>query len=272
MNLSVCVKLLQDSLDGRPSGAADRVQSRPTLFDGEQLRTQLMDLVLASPSVPARRNERAAMAPLMDAFFDGLGDAATGVLSANLGRAGARLVRLVAEEQRVYMTKASFEQVVELRSFEPSRATDRLVSGDRFGDFKRSFAYDGWIRSMFSVEWFDSRTERTVANALDGDERVEVWVRLHINELPILWNSAGREYNPDLLVVDGEGIHWVVEVKMGKEIGAADVLGKREAARRWANHVSADEQVNSRWRFLLVSESDVEMARGSWAALKRLGD
>jgi type III restriction enzyme len=254
------------------SGAADRVKSRPTLFDGEQLRSQLEDLVLASPSVPARRNERAAMAPIMDAFFDGLGDAAPGVLSANLGRAGARLVRLVAEEQRAYMTKPSFEEVVELRPFDPPRATDRSISGDRFGEFKRSLAYDGWTRSMFVVEWFDSRTERTVANALDGDEGVAVWVRLHINELPILWNSAGREYNPDFLVVDGDGTHWVVEVKMDKEMDAADVLGKREAARRWANHVSVDEHVKSRWRYLLASETDVEMARGSWTALKRLGD
>jgi hypothetical protein len=51
---------------------------------------------------------------------------------------------------------------------------------------------------------------------------------------------------------------------------APDVQGKREAARRWANHVSADEGVGMRWRYLLVSESDVQTAKGSWDALKTL--
>ena len=52
---------------------------------------------------------------------------------------------------------------------------------------------------------------------------------------------------------------------------SADVLGKREAAKRWANYVSADASVGTPWRYLLVSESDVAEAKGSWPALKKLG-
>ncbi len=223
------------------SGAADRFQSDPTLFDEGDLRTQLVDMVLGSPAVPARKSERAAVAPLMEAFFDGLGDDAADLLSANLYRAGGRLVRLVAEEQRAYMSAPSYEEVVELKEFAPARATDREVSGDRHGACSRSVAYEGWKRSLFPVEWFDSRTERTVANMVDEDATVVAWVRLHTGELPILWSSAGREYNPDLIVIDADGTHWVVEVKMDKEMESADVKGKREAARRWANHVSAQD-------------------------------
>ena len=61
------------------------------------------------------------------------------------------------------------------------------------------------------------------------------------------------------------------QVKMNKEMGSADVQGKREAAKRWANHVTADATVGTTWRYLLVSEDDVTDAKGSWAALKRLG-
>lgn len=57
---------------------------------------------------------------------------------------------------------------------------------------------------------------------------------------------------------------------MDKEMGAADVLGKRTAALRWANYVSADQRVAVRWRYLLISEADVEAARGSWPAMKAL--
>jgi len=75
-----------------------------------------------------------------------------------------------------------------------------------------------------------------------GNPAVDAWVRLHTFELPILWNSAGREYNPNLIVIDADRTHWVVEVKMDKEMDSADVKGKREAARRWANHVTSDER------------------------------
>ena len=79
---------------------------------------------------------------------------------------------------------------------------------------------------------------------------IACWVRLHIGELPILWNSSGQEYNPDLIAIETDGTHWVVEVKMEKEMGSEDVRGKREAALRWANYVTADEQVGVRWRYL----------------------
>jgi type III restriction enzyme len=251
--------------------AADRVRTNPRLFPEEDLRADLAEAVLASPAVPARKAERAALAPLLDAFFNGLGSQAVSVLSANLDRAAARLIRLVEQEQRRFMAKPSFEEVVEVRGFDPVRVTDKPVSGDRFGTFSKSTAYEGWQRSLYPIEWFDSRPERTVANMVDGDDHIRCWVRLHIKELPILWSSAGSEYNPDLLVVENDGTHWVVEVKQDKEMTSADVQGKRDAASRWANHVSADDQVGVRWNYLLVSESDIETAKGSWAALKRLG-
>ncbi len=169
-------------------------------------------------------------------------------------------------QQRRFMAAPSYHEVVELKEFNPARTTDKLASGDRFGAFTKALAYEGWRRSLFPLEWFDSRPERTAANTVDDDEGVTCWVRLHIGELPILWNSAGQEYNPDLIVTEKSGAHWVVEVKMDKEMASADVVGKRKAAKRWANYVTADETVGVPWRYLLVSESDVETAKGSWPA------
>ena len=253
------------------STAADRIRSAPTLFALDELRTDLVEMVLASPSVPARANQRAAVAPLIEAFFEGLGDKAEEVLSANIERAGSRLILLVAAEQRRFMSKPSYEEVVELKEFNPSRATDKTISSDRFGPFSKSVAYEGWQRSMFPVVWFDSEPERRVANMVDEDDMVTCWVRLHIGDLPILWNSAGQQYNPDLIVIETDDTHWVVEVKMDKEVESEDVQGKREAAKRWANHVTSDEKVDVIWKYLLVSETDVNTAKGSWAALKKLG-
>jgi type III restriction enzyme len=106
---------------------------------------------------------------------------------------------------------------------------------------------------------------------VDEDGGVALWVRLHINDLPLLWNAEGQHYNPDLIVVESAGTHWVVEVKMDKEMHSADVLAKREQAVRWANHANADPQVDAQWAYLLVSETDVTAAKDSWTGLKALG-
>jgi type III restriction enzyme len=169
------------------------------------------------------------------------------------------------------MAKPSYQEVIAMKDFNPTRATDKPMSGDRFGAFGKSVAYNGWKCSLFPIEWFDSKPERTVANIVDDDKGVTCWVRLHVGELPIRWNSGGQEYNPDFIVIEADGPHWVVEVKMDREMASDEVKGKREAAKRWANYVSADEQVGVTWRYLLVSESDVETAKGSWGALKKLG-
>jgi type III restriction enzyme len=251
--------------------AADTIKSTPTLFALDELRNNLTEIILASPAVPARKEERAAFQPLLEAFLAGLGGKAEEVLSANLERAGSRLMSLVGEEQRKYMAKPKMGEIVKLEEFNPTRATDKDVNTDRLGPFAKAEAYSGFKRSLFPVEWFDSEPERRVANMVDDDKSVACWVRLHIKELPILWNSAGQEYNPDLIVIEEDGEHIVVETKMDKEMTAADVQAKREAALRWANHVSASAEVGVHWRYLLVSETDINTAKGSWAALKKLG-
>jgi hypothetical protein len=129
------------------------------------------------------------------------------------------------------MVKSSYEKVIRLEPFNPTRITDKEESEDRLGPFAKSLAYEGWTRSIFPVAWFDSEPERRVANMVDGDG-VSCWVRLHVNDMPILWNSFGQQYNPDLIVIDTDGTHWVVEVKMDKEMISEDVQRKRKAAKR----------------------------------------
>jgi type III restriction enzyme len=62
-----------------------------------------------------------------------------------------------------------------------------------------------------------------------------------------LWTSGGREYDPGFIVVETDDAHWVVEVKMDKEMTSPDVDGKREAALRWANWVNASPDVAEHW-------------------------
>jgi hypothetical protein len=93
-----------------------------------------------------------------------------------------------------------------------------------------------------------------------------------LSEWPVVHDDmGGRPGRSDLLHRRGLQPVPVAIPARQKEMTSADVQGKREAASRWANHVSADDQVGARWNYLLVSEADVETAKGSWEALTRLG-
>lgn len=250
--------------------AVDRVESRGALLPLEAARSRLAQAVLAAPVVPARPQEKAALAPLLDAFITGLGEKAAEVLSAYMDRAVANFISLLNSEQRRFTAKPQYDEVVELFSLAPVRFSKRETETDRMGKHKRGAAYE-YTKSLYAQDWFDSGTERDVANLLDNGNDIVWWMRLQIGDLPILW-AHGREYNPDFIASDKAGVLWVIEVKSDKELSSDEVQAKREAAKRWANHVSADDRVDVQWRYLLVSESHVATAKGSWSALKGLGE
>jgi len=251
------------------SRAADRVASQGLLFPLDVLRARLEEAVLAAPFVPARREQRNAVRPLIEAFLEGLGGQAPAVLSANFERAAARLLELVAREQKRFMAKPQYEEEVELTDFRPIRTARPHTSRDLTGAFSKTVAYEGWNKSLYAQAWFDSAPERSLALMLDTSDEVDCWVRLQVGDLPILWRDA-RQYNPDFVAVETTGAHWVVEAKRDDEMASDDVQAKREAARTWARHVNADAQVKGPWQYLLGSESDIETVKGSWPALKQL--
>ncbi len=176
----------------------------------------------------------------------------------------------MTDEHRKVVGKPSYEEVVRVDEFAPVRFPTREPTTDRTGKFSKSLAYEGWKKSMYDQVWFDSGTERILALVLDEADEIAFWVRLHTGDLKILWQSDGREYNPDFVALEKKGKHWLIETKATKDVETADVKGKETAARRWARYVSDDPSVGAEWGYLLLSEEDIEAARGSWAALRRL--
>ena len=93
-------------------------------------------------------------------------------------------------------------------------------------------AYEGWARGYFDQAWFDSSPERAFARAIDGSSDVQFWLRLHRGDLPILWSGYYEWYNPDFVVVDEDGVHWLVEVKADVNVNTGVVQQKRKQALR----------------------------------------
>lgn len=249
--------------------AVDRIEpsDRPVSLD--VARQELLRRIWTAELVIQRDKEVNAVKPIVEAFIEGLGDKAELVLGGYLDRAAASLIRKIQEVQRAAKAKPHYEQVVSFEEFGATRQGRAETSSDRTGKFKKGVGYVGWKKSLYEQVWFDSDTERAVATILDDSDEIHFWVRLHQNDLVITWE--GGSYNPDFIAVEKDGTHWVVEPKMDKEMGSAAVQGKKAAAQRWAGHASADEAAENEWYYLLLSETDVKAAKGSWPALKKMG-
>lgn len=250
--------------------AADAIEASSDLFPMDRLRSDLARLVLAADAVPGRAEERRHIGRILDAFVEGLGARAREALSHYLDRAAARLIRLIGREQQENAPPPSYEHEVELLTLNSERIGRPKTSEDRRGPFRRRVGYTGWAKSLYAEAWFDSTPERAVALILDEDDSISHWVRLHRNDLPILWHNAGRDYNPDLIAVETDGTHLLIEVKSDREIASIDVTAKAKAARRWANYVNGSGQTRVQWKYLLLSETDIAQCKESWPALKRL--
>ena len=247
--------------------AVDKIAASTTKISLAEARKELLKRIFASEVVVQRPKERKAAIRIIDAFVEGLGDKAEEVLSGYLDTAAGSLIRKLTTEQRKEAKKPRYDEIVEFTTFAPVRLGRPETSRDRTGKFQKGVGYEGWKRSLYKQAWFDSDPERAVAITLDDADDVAFWVRLHNDDLPITWE--GGSYNPDFLAIDTDGTHWLLEPKMEKEVGSEE--GKQAAARRWASHVSNDENAKDEWRYLLLSESDIATAKGSWPALKALG-
>ncbi|MFF0991456.1 DEAD/DEAH box helicase [Kocuria nitroreducens] len=259
----------------RTAEAVDRIEASGLVFTMPQLRAILTDAVLGLGIIVARRDdagvERRAIQPILDAFLDGLNGGADTILSAYLQRATALLLDAVNKEYRRFASAPQFEEIVSLTTIDKIRHNTRPVTGDKHGHFDRGQAYEGWQRSVYSINWFDSAPERDLALLLDEATQVKDWCRLLRNDLPILWAASGQRYNADFIATTREGFSWVLEVKADNQVTNDEVMAKREAAKRWVNKVNASNKTSDTWKYLLVTETDIRTARGSWPALQRLG-
>ena len=257
------------------STLADKIHSAGRQLSLEAAREQLVERILNSGVVPPRPGQRKALRPIIDTFMEGLGlragAKADEILSAYLDRAAYRLIELITIEQRNVTATPQVERVTDVVMFAKARQGRPETSRDLTGAFKKGVGYEGWKRSMYDQDWFDSRPERDVANILDNEDSVSFWLRLVRGDLEIAWEDGN--YNPDFVAVDVAGLHWLIEVKADNEMTSEQVQAKRKAAQQWAAHVTAAPKMNgTSWRYLLVRQTDVEAAKGNWGALRGFGE
>lgn len=255
-------------VDLATTAAHDRIYSQGTLIDPKEARGELLRRLLGAPQVPATPDQIAKAEPIVDAFLAGLG-AGIEHIGAWLDQAAGGLIELVAQKMAETAQPAQMSESVQLTEFHKLRTGRPRTSRDLQGEFKIGTGYQGFAKSLYAEDWFDSRPERDLANLLDRADDVQFWLRLQRGDLTILWRGQHSWYNPDFLVTEADGGHWVVEVKADRDMQSADAQAKKDAAGRWARRVNAAGEAG-KWRYLLVSESQLRAATGDWGRLKAL--
>lgn len=113
--------------------------------------------------------------------------------------------------------------------------------------------FGGFQRSLYSIQKFDSDTERRLAVILDRDS--QKWFRPASGQFQISYKQGVtlHDYQPDFVAETADCIY-MLEPKARNEMTAPDVLAKKDAAVLWCTRATTHTLSNGGkpWKYVLI--------------------
>lgn len=246
----------------------DSVEATQNYLPASQVRADLIGRVMNLGLVPAQLTERLHAEELVDAFLRGAGVASDAPTDWTTKRASQ------AEHAIAALVRAAYERNDRQPSFAWHPVTllqPRPLPGQInqwYDPFVVHEWYGGWSKNAEHASAFDSNTgEFAFATLVDQSDAVRWWLRLYTTDTAFIrWGAADTQrYFPDFVVIDDDGVNWVVETKSDAALLNPDVLAKKKAAEAWVIAVN-ESKLFGQWRYLLVGETDIKDAP-NWKAL-----
>ena len=119
----------------------------------------------------------------------------------------------------------------------------------------KNYLFEGYRKSYYPVNSFDSDDERRFAVVLEDDEGVVRFIKPPLNQLGLFYR-AGKQYNPDFLV-ETKDCKYMVEVKAANQVNNEEVQEKARAGVKWCECASKVDADDKKWKYRLVSGEDV---------------
>lgn len=119
----------------------------------------------------------------------------------------------------------------------------------------KNYLFEGYRKSYYPVNSFDSDDERRFAVVLEDDEDVVRFIKPPLNQLGLFYR-AGKQYNPDFLV-ETKNCKYMVEVKAANQVNNEDVQEKARAGVKWCECASKVDADGKEWKYQLVSGEDI---------------
>jgi type III restriction enzyme len=115
------------------------------------------------------------------------------------------------------------------------------------------YLFGGFERCLYSVQKFQSDSERKLAVILDRD--AQKWFKPAKGQFQIFYKSGSDhlEYQPDFVAENASGIY-MLEPKARNEMSDPDVLAKRDSAVKWCTNASdhATTYGGKLWKYVLI--------------------
>lgn len=119
--------------------------------------------------------------------------------------------------------------------------------------------FGGFQRGLYSIQKFDSDTERRLAVILDRDS--QKWFRPTSGQFQISYKQGvtQHDYQPDFVAETADCIY-MLEPKARNEMTASDVLAKKDAAVLWCNRAATHALTNGGkpWRYVLIPHDEIK--------------
>ena len=119
----------------------------------------------------------------------------------------------------------------------------------------KNYLFEGYRKSYYPVNSFDSDDERRFAVVLEEDDDVVRFIKPPLNQLGLFYR-AGKQYNPDFLV-ETKDCKYMVEVKAANQVNNEDVQEKARAGVKWCECASKVDADDKKWKYRLVSGEDI---------------
>lgn len=238
----------------------DGADATRVTVSAEAIKQSLLHRILASGMIEPELTEQLRAIDIVDAFLRGAGvdqDSAWEWSADHAERAEAALLRIIEAAHKGKQTVSTYRWVeVAIPLPQQMPAHTRGV----FDDFVQRAWVGPWQKSIDRYAAFDSASaELLLAKKLETWDEVEKWTRVY-NPGPAWIPWSGGKYYPDFVVTDLEGVNWVLEAKgdTAKE-DSRSVQAKAEAAESWVERANGAVAFG-RWRYKLVTETDIGLA------------
>lgn len=116
----------------------------------------------------------------------------------------------------------------------------------------KKYVFNGYKKSYYNTNAFDSDPERLFAVILEDDNEVIRWIKPPLNQLGLFW-QAGQQYNPDFLV-ETSTTKYMIEVKAKNEVKNPEVVGKAKEGIKWCKYASLVDFDKKAWEYKLIAD------------------
>ncbi|KNX38626.1 DEAD/DEAH box helicase [Luteipulveratus halotolerans] len=242
----------------------EQVVAAQTLIPFKSIEQDLVTRLMRQNAVAAATSEINAATGIARAFMTGAEVSADTPWRAEHGRlATTRLTEWISTKQTSTPTRV-VRTVAPVKWPEPPERHESRPPADRHvitkqSEFTRLYPYSGWEKSVYEVNAFDAySTEFVIAGLCEKSSSVRAWLRVDETvplRISYQLGAVTKSYEPDLIVIDHAGVHWVVEGKRDSEMTSPVVQAKSAAAAEWVGTVNASDEVHETWAYVLASES-----------------